>query len=1726
MTEERLKELERLYLTGVEGSHGKCVSVESLLDVCVVLYDECCNAALRREKNIADFVEYAKPIVNSIKSLRLQRDDFETLKIIGRGAFGEVAVVKLRGTENVYAMKILNKWEMLKRAETACFKEERDVLVHGDRQWITNLHYAFQDDTYLYLVMDYYCGGDLLTLLSKYEDRLPEEMARFYIAEMVLAIHSLHKLGYVHRDIKPDNVLLDRTGHIVLADFGSCLRLLEDGTVQSSVAVGTPDYISPEILRAMEDGHGKYGPECDWWSLGVCMYEMLYGETPFYAESLVETYGKIMNHQTRFEFPSDVDDVTQDAKDLIRRLIATADKRLGKNGLKDFRNHPWFVGIDWENVRQQDAPYIPDVSSPTDTSNFDVEDSDFKHTDTVPPSTHTAFKGHHLPFIGFTFTKNSRLSDKGCLADTGSERIIQTYEMRIQVLEDINRDLKRKLQESLAKNQPPPGAGAASEDDGEISQLKQDISQLKEENSILHKVISVTQTDKTNTEQDLERLRNSKADADRWLKLLEEEKSNLQRELKKNQEDFKQQNREMEKTIEELKRVREQIREAESQEERYRVREKDMRRQLRNKDEEVEESKRLLEGVKQEVRKAEKTIEDLKRHKDELSAQASKERKLKESAEQYCKDIEKDFETLKQRQLGRTPSTRIVNDKEINRLKALMEKKEVEHAEEIEKLKSGKAAEIAAVQSQLREVESRHTLLNKETSSLRQQVSEYQDMVDHVQFENTDRQRELTEEVTKLRRENNEKQDRLDMFMRDYNQVKEELSDLRSRGESVAQWEAQIGEIIKWVSEEKEARGYLQALAGKMTDELDQLKGMNMTGDENERLKWTNRRSRRVDRMEILNLRLSLQNEVQAKQQIYNEMTELKAAHAESESKLQDARREIDRLLREIDMLMKEKEKLTTMQSSGSFIEKWQEIIKFNDNPYDTESSVGDETDFDSKTDITQGDHCDEPSLPDVPAHLYDVPGRTDSLPRPVLQPKEHQFRVKSFGVPQKCNHCTSLMIGLKRQGVTCTTCNYSCHTHCMNKAPMVCPVPPDQTRRPLGIDVNKGIGTAHEGFVRGPRIGGIKKGWARQFVVVCDFKLFLYDVQPDQKHVSSPVVSQVLDMRDEEFSVSPVTQTDVIHANKKDIPCIFRVTVSEMNPPNSKHQVLLLADSEIDRQRWVGALTELHKLLRKNKLPNKAVYQAQEIYDNALSLVKGTHSAAVLDVNRILLGTEDGLYVAELSKDTFIRIGDKSEKKPVYQIELVEEEQLLIYLSGKQRHVKLLHRSTLDGYEAEVVKIQETKGCQFFCTGLMRQGSTVALCVAIKRTVQVYELNKTRQRHRKVKDIQVPGTVQFIEMINERLCVGYPSCFAVYSVQGDGAPISLVNTEEHSLQFLLQSPIDAMMAIEIQPNKEYLLVFNALALYVDSSGKPSRLQEIMWPAPPLHISYSHPYLCCHTENAVFVFDVEYTDWVQTLCLRKTKPLCKDGSLNLCITPDTQHIVYFRNIQEAQERLVVPDFIRGRGINRSKRRFSFKTREEERAAKGPERRSRDISKPLNFSHVAHMGPEQVIVTGSQSDKRSKFISTPMNFSHIAHMGPDQGMQVLIDLPKSGGAPSEGDKIQQRVKSLFQPNMKSLQEAQLRGARPASTAPQFNGSAGVRRDSPSGSGGSGGSPRMMPSGVSASPADISGSSQEHAGSGDAGAIFEISSSSREPGGGHALTETDYSSVHTYETCWQE
>ena len=166
---------------------GKSINSEVLFDILIAVYYECQRViATTRNKQQQRFCEFIKPYLDRVLDLHLKVSDFEQLKIIGRGAFGQVALVKAKESGSIFAMKTLNKMEMLKRADTACYREERDVLIHGSVDWFTKLHYSFQDETNLYLIMDYYIGGDLLTLLSKYDDNMPEEMCRFYAAQIVL----------------------------------------------------------------------------------------------------------------------------------------------------------------------------------------------------------------------------------------------------------------------------------------------------------------------------------------------------------------------------------------------------------------------------------------------------------------------------------------------------------------------------------------------------------------------------------------------------------------------------------------------------------------------------------------------------------------------------------------------------------------------------------------------------------------------------------------------------------------------------------------------------------------------------------------------------------------------------------------------------------------------------------------------------------------------------------------------------------------------------------------------------------------------------------------------------------------------------------------------------------------------------------------------------------------------------------------------------------------------------------------------------------------------------------------------------------------------------------------------------------------------------------------------------------------------------------------------------
>ncbi|CAF1596153.1 unnamed protein product, partial [Adineta ricciae] len=424
------------------------ISIDSLLDSIVALIYDC--EGLKKTKNFDSFHGKFYTSTREIREKRVNFDDFETIKIIGRGAFGTVDLVRRKATGQVYAMKTLSKFEMLKRSDSAFFWEERNIMAFSNSDWIVKLHYAFQDAKNLYMIMDYMPGGDLITLLTRYE--ISENSARFYCAEVVLALDAIHSMGYIHRDVKPDNMLLDARGHLKLADFGTCIKMDKDGLVRSDTAVGTPDYISPEILKS-QSTTGVYGPEVDWWSVGVFLYEMLLGETPFYAESLVGTYHKIMNHRENLVFPEEIP-LSSEARALIYAFLSDRSTRLGKNGVVEIKAHTFFTNQNewtWETIRKASVPIVPPLTNDEDTSNFDeIEKNDGPSEESFSVS--KTFVGNQLPFVGFSFSNEQqpfldRRSTSNFNNFSNSE-----LEQRLQENERIKNELElrmRRLHEDL-----------------------------------------------------------------------------------------------------------------------------------------------------------------------------------------------------------------------------------------------------------------------------------------------------------------------------------------------------------------------------------------------------------------------------------------------------------------------------------------------------------------------------------------------------------------------------------------------------------------------------------------------------------------------------------------------------------------------------------------------------------------------------------------------------------------------------------------------------------------------------------------------------------------------------------------------------------------------------------------------------------------------------------------------------------------------------------------------------------------------------------------------------------------------------------------------------------------------------------------------------------------------------------------------------------------------------
>ncbi|XP_062378079.1 rho-associated protein kinase 2 isoform X2 [Sardina pilchardus] len=510
---ERRMENRLIKLEAMIKDPRSAVNLESLLDSMNALVLDLDFPALRKNKNIETFLNRYDKVMGHIRDLQMKSEDFDRVKVIGRGAFGEVQLVRHKASQKVYAMKILSKFEMIKRSDSAFFWEERDIMAFANSPWVVQLCCAFQDDRYLYMVMEYMPGGDLVNLTSTYD--VPEKWARFYTAEVVLALDAIHSMAFIHRDVKPDNMLLDSHGHLKLADFGTCMKMDATGMVHCDTAVGTPDYISPEVLKS-QGGDGYYGRECDWWSVGVFIYELLVGETPFYADSLVGTYSKIMDHKNSLSFPDDVE-ISKDAKNLICAFLTDRDIRLGRNGVEEIKRHPFFKNDQWtfDTIRDTVAPVVPELSSDIDTSNFDEIEDDKGDVETFP--TPKAFVGNQLPFVGFTYFKEDQLLRGSNRSAVENEHLVSVkdasvsaaLQKQLHVLEEqLNTEMQAKddLEQRwrTATNRMEKLTKELDEETNSRKNLESSLRQLEREKALLqHK--SVESHRKAESEADRKR---------------------------------------------------------------------------------------------------------------------------------------------------------------------------------------------------------------------------------------------------------------------------------------------------------------------------------------------------------------------------------------------------------------------------------------------------------------------------------------------------------------------------------------------------------------------------------------------------------------------------------------------------------------------------------------------------------------------------------------------------------------------------------------------------------------------------------------------------------------------------------------------------------------------------------------------------------------------------------------------------------------------------------------------------------------------------------------------------------------------------------------------------------------------------------------------------------------------------------------------------------------------
>jgi len=350
-----------------------------------------------------DHFDVDPALMMSRQKKRLTVEDFDLLKVLGKGGFGKVMLVKLKTDPEgeLLAMKSLRKAALIKRKQLEHTETERKIAQTIHHPFLVNLRYAFQTVDKLYLVLDYMGGGEIFFWLQK-QRRFSKNRVRLYMAQMTLALEALHKKDIVYRDLKSENTLLDLKGNLRLTDFGLAKENVK-ATKGAATFCGTPEYLAPEVLR--NEGHGK---GVDWWAMGTLCYEMIHGLPPFYDQNMQKMYQKVLEEKLVWKGPLATDE-HEDTREILSGLLhRKQDQRLGcgSEAADEIKAHRFFASLDFEKVlnKEYEPEFVPPIAHEGDVSNFDKEFTNQRAMDSVVTTNLDAKEIEQTKFEGFTFT--------------------------------------------------------------------------------------------------------------------------------------------------------------------------------------------------------------------------------------------------------------------------------------------------------------------------------------------------------------------------------------------------------------------------------------------------------------------------------------------------------------------------------------------------------------------------------------------------------------------------------------------------------------------------------------------------------------------------------------------------------------------------------------------------------------------------------------------------------------------------------------------------------------------------------------------------------------------------------------------------------------------------------------------------------------------------------------------------------------------------------------------------------------------------------------------------------------------------------------------------------------------------------------------------------------------------------------------------------------------------